>query len=176
MTDQTGGDTGADRDDAGPGRSTQTPDRGGDDPVAVSAEHPVLLFDGVCNLCNWSVQFLVEHDPEGSFRFAPLQSAVARDLLESCEYGGEPMDSVVLVENGECYAKSAAVIRATEHLGTPYSLLRPAGVLPERLRNVAYDLVAEHRYRLFGRRDRCMRPTPDIEEQFLAGRPGPGQG
>ena len=142
------------------------------DPVALSAEHPVLLFDGVCNLCEWSVRFVIERDPEAKFRFAPLQSAVAEELLAACGYEGEQLDSVVLVDDGEWYAKSDAVIRATRYLGLPYSALRLSGVLPTRLRDRCYDFVAERRYRWFGKRDRCLMPTPERERRFLAGGPG----
>jgi predicted DCC family thiol-disulfide oxidoreductase YuxK len=145
----------------------------GVDPVAVAEDHPVLLFDGVCNLCNGSIQFIIERDPEAQFRFAPLQSTAAQELLGECDYEGATLDSVVLVEDGECYDKSDAVIRAARHLGLPYSLLRPFGVVPSRLRNVFYDFVAERRYRWFGKREQCMMPTPDLERRFLAGGPGP---
>lgn len=144
-------------------------------PLAVAHEHPVLLFDGVCNLCNGSIQFVIERDPAAQFRFAPLQSPVAQELLAECGYESDTLDSIVLVENGECYAKSDAVIRTARHLGLPYSLLRPFGVLPARLRNLFYDFVAERRYRWFGRREQCMMPTPDLERRFLAGGPGPDE-
>ncbi len=143
------------------------------DPLAVAAEHPVLLFDGVCNLCNGSVQFLIERDPDATFRFAPLQSDTAQELLAAVGYEEATLDSVVLIEDGEYYAKSDAVIRAARHLGLPYSLSRPFGLVPARLRNVFYDFVADHRYGWFGKREQCMIPTPDIEERFLAGGPGP---
>jgi predicted DCC family thiol-disulfide oxidoreductase YuxK len=161
----------ADPKSGGADTSTETDDTV--DPVALTREHPVLLFDGVCNLCNGSIQFVIEHDPEATFRFAPLQSAVAQELLRECGYEGATLDSVVLVDDGECYDKSDAVIRAARHLGFPYSLLGPFGVVPSRLRNVFYDFVAERRYRWFGKRDQCMMPTPDIEQRFLAGGPGP---
>jgi len=144
-----------------------------EDPLAAAQEHPVLLFDGVCNLCNGWIQFVIERDPDATFRFAPLQSAVAQELLQECDYEGETLDSIVLVEDGECYTKSDAVIRTARHLGLPYSLLRPFGALPARLRNVVYDFVADRRYRWFGRREQCMMPTPDRERRFLAGGPGP---
>jgi len=142
------------------------------DPVALSADHPILLFDGVCNLCEWSVQFVIERDPEARFRFAPLQSAVATDLLDACDYDGEQLDSVVLVDDGECYDRSDAVLRATRYLGLPYSPLRVFGVFPKRLRDLGYNFVADRRYRWFGTREQCLMPTPELEERFLAGGPG----
>lgn len=142
------------------------------DPVSLSYQHPILLFDGVCNLCNNSIQFVIEHDSDATFRFAPLQSPVAQELLDECEYSGDRFDSVVLVENGTCYAKSDAVIRSVRHLGGIYRLLRPGRYVPRWLRNRLYDFIANRRYGWFGKRDSCMMPTPDIEERFLAGGPG----
>jgi predicted DCC family thiol-disulfide oxidoreductase YuxK len=143
------------------------------DPVAIAEDHPVLLFDGVCNLCNASIQFVIERDPEARFRFAPLQSDAAQELLAAVGYEDATLDSVVLVEGGEYYAKSDAAIRTARHLGLPYSLACPLGLVPARVRDIFYDFVAEHRYSWFGRREQCMVPTPDIEERFLAGSPGP---
>lgn len=144
--------------------------------LELSEEHPVLLFDGVCNLCNRSIQYVIERDPESHFRFAPLQSQVAQELLEASGYEGETFDSVVLVDNGEYYTKSDAVIRTARHLGGFYRVLGPFGVFPRRLRNVVYDFVANRRYNWFGKRDSCMMPTPDIRERFLAGGPGGSDG
>lgn len=140
-------------------------------PVVVAQSHPVLLFDGVCNVCNWWVRFVIQRDPEAEFRFAPLQSAVATELLEHAGYEGESLDSVVLVEGGEYYDKSDAVIRGARHLGGLYTLLLPSKLVPTWLRNRCYDAVAKRRYRWFGRREQCMVPGPDIEQRFLAGGP-----
>lgn len=136
--------------------------------------HPVVLFDGVCNLCEGYVQFLVRRDPEGVFRFAPLQSPVAERLLEDCGVDGERPDSVVLVEDGACYVKSDAVIRIGTHLGGVYRLLGPVRYVPRRLRDAVYDFVASRRYDWFGERDRCMMPTSELESRFLAGGPSTG--
>jgi predicted DCC family thiol-disulfide oxidoreductase YuxK len=139
---------------------------------SVSERHPVLLFDGVCNLCNRWIQFVIERDPDAVFRFAPLQSPAAQRALDKCGYDGDSLDSVVLVDDGECYAKSDAVIRTARHLGGVYRLLGPTGIVPRRLRNWLYDFVADHRYGWFGKRDQCMMPSPDVEDRFLAGGPG----
>ncbi len=142
------------------------------DAVSLSYQHPILLFDGVCNLCNNAIQFIIERDPEGTFRFAPLQSPLAQELLDTCSYNGDRFDSVVLVENGKCYSKSDAVIRSARHLGGFYRLLSPTKYLPRLLRNQLYDFIATRRYGWFGKRDSCMIPSPDIEKRFLAGGPG----
>lgn len=136
--------------------------------AAEADDHPVLLFDGVCNLCAGSVRFVVERDPEGRFRFAPLQSAAARDLLGDHDVDPTDLDSVVLLADGVAYEKSDAALRVARHLEGPASLLWHARHVPRVLRDAVYDLVAAIRYDVFGRKDRCMVPTPDIEERFLA--------
>jgi predicted DCC family thiol-disulfide oxidoreductase YuxK len=143
------------------------------DDADVPEGHPVVLFDGVCNLCVGSVQFLIERDPEARFRFAPLQSEVGERLVADCGLDSEAMDSVVLVDEGRCYVKSDAVIRIGRHLGGVYRLLSAGRLLPRRLRDAVYDVVAARRYGWFGRRDRCMMPTPDLRSRFLTEGPGP---
>ena len=140
----------------------------------VSAAHPVLLFDGVCNLCMGSVQFVIRRDPEGVFRFAPLQSSVAEELLEDTDVDPEALDSVVLVDEGEAYEKSDAVLRAAGHLGGVYRALVPFRYVPRRLRDAIYDFVAARRYDWFGKQEQCMMPTPEIRSRFLAGGPATG--
>lgn len=133
-----------------------------------ATDHPVLLFDGVCNLCTWSVRFVVERDPEGVFRFAPLQSDVAGDLLADHDLPVGKFDSVVLLEDGQTYTKSDAAIRVATRLGGPYRLLGPLRYVPRFVRDAVYDFVAATRYRIFGKREECMVPTPEIRERFLA--------
>lgn len=140
-------------------------------PEGVPDEHPVVLFDGVCNLCEGSVQFLIKRDPEGIFRFAPLQSAVAEELLEGYETNPDDLDSVVLLEGEKLYKKSDAVLRAARHIGGVYRLLWSFRWLPRTLRDWLYDFVASRRYGWFGKKETCMMPTPDISSRFLAGGP-----
>lgn len=129
--------------------------------------HAIVLFDGVCNLCSGLVQFIVPRDPEGTFRFASLQSDVAADLVESCDVSTDELDSIVVIEGDECYVKSAAVIRIAARLGGIYSLVRLARILPRSIRDWGYDRVANRRYRWFGQKDQCMIPTGDVEQRFL---------
>jgi len=130
-------------------------------------DHPVLLFDGVCNLCNGVVQFIIPRDPDGEIRFAPLQSAAAKALLSGHGLPPSDLDSVVLVEDGEVYRKSAAVIRVAELLGWPYRAAAVGRAVPESVRDALYDIVAANRYDVFGRKDRCMLPDEDVSDRFL---------
>lgn len=129
--------------------------------------HPVILFDGVCNLCTGSVQFVIERDTEGLFRFASLQSDVAKELLEGRDINPTDLRSVVLVERNSVFVKSDAVLRVARQLGGPYRMIAPLRYLPRDWRDMVYDFVAERRYSWFGKRDDCLVPTPELKSRFL---------
>ncbi len=131
-----------------------------------SPEHPVLLFDGVCNLCNAVVRFTVRFDESGTFRFAPLQSEIGRELLARFDLPTDDFDSFVLVEGDDYYTRSTAALRVCRRLDGPWPLLYPLVFVPERLRDPVYEFVAKHRYRVFGRKDECPIPGPEIRERF----------
>lgn len=132
-------------------------------------ETPVVLYDGVCALCNWAVRFILDHDPESRFRFAPLQSAAARRILENVDATGDLPDSVILVEGGAVLARSAAIFRVLAQLRTMWQVLLVFRVLPRGVADLVYDLVARTRYRVFGRYETCPIPTPDQRKRFLDG-------
>jgi predicted DCC family thiol-disulfide oxidoreductase YuxK len=128
---------------------------------------PVILFDGVCNLCNGFVQFVIARDPAGRFQFAALQSDSARRLLARLDGLGGIPDSIVLVDNGRVYTRSSAALRIASGLRFPWSLARALIVVPRPLRDWLYDRVARHRYQWFGRKDVCMVPTAESRARFL---------
>ncbi|AGB14833.1 hypothetical protein Halru_0187 [Halovivax ruber XH-70] len=128
---------------------------------------PVVLFDGVCNLCNGFVQFIAPRDDEGEFYFASLQSDVGRELLSKHDLPTDELESIVLVEGEAAYVKSGAVLRIASRLGGLYRLLSPFRYVPRVLRDTVYDLVANNRYRLFGKKDRCEIPEGDVGARFL---------
>jgi len=144
--------------------------------VDLPREDPVVLFDGVCNLCSGSVRFLIEHDSGATLRFAPLQSDVAGDLLDAVGLHDYDFDTIVLVEGEEYYTKSDAAVRIARHLDRPWSLLWAFRYVPRLLRDAVYDIVASSRYAVFGRKEQCMVPTPEVRDRFLAmdGMPGTG--
>ncbi|MCW1969942.1 MAG: thiol-disulfide oxidoreductase DCC family protein [Anaerolineae bacterium] len=130
----------------------------------------ILLYDGVCGLCNWSVQFIIRHDAAGQFHFAALQSELAQQLMR--QHGLTPNEnaapeSVVLIANGQAYTHSAAAFEVMRRLGQPYRALAVLRVLPRPLTDWAYRLVARYRYRLFGRSEACMLPPPAVRARFL---------
>jgi len=128
---------------------------------------PVVLFDGVCNLCAWSVRFIVAHD-DGSVLFAPLQSDAATDLLERHGLDGDYFDSLVYVDDSGTYTKSDGAVRIARHLDVPYRWAWHARHLPETLRDAAYDLLARVRYRVFGKRESCLVPSTELKDRFLS--------
>ena len=132
--------------------------------------HPVLLFDGVCNLCNAAIRWVIARDVDAQFRFASLQSAAARRLLERAGHlaASDAMpDSIVLLDGEGVHVGSSAALRVARLLGFPSSLALVGLVLPHPLREASYRFIARNRYRWFGRRDACMVPTADVAARFL---------
>ncbi|MFC7186754.1 thiol-disulfide oxidoreductase DCC family protein [Halorubrum yunnanense] len=136
-------------------------------PTEIPDDDAVILFDGVCNLCSGFVQFVLPRDTGGRYRFASLQSDVGQALLDEHDLPSDELDSVVLIEDGESYVKSAAVIRIATGLGGVYRLLAPFRYAPRSIRDRIYDFVAEHRYQWFGKKDQCMMPSGDVQSRFL---------
>ena len=127
----------------------------------------LILFDGVCNLCNGFVQSVIERDPQGRFQFGALQSPAAQRVLSLHDAPSPLPDSIVLVEDGRVYTRSTAALRIARGLGFPSALTYAFIAVPRPIRDWAYDVVANHRYRWFGRREACMLPTPELRSRFL---------
>lgn len=128
----------------------------------------IILFDGVCNFCNASVNFVIARDRAGYFKFAPLQSEIGEDVIERHGIDTTETDSVILVEDNFVYTHSTAALRIARRLDGLWSWLFLFIVIPRPIRDVFYRLFARYRYRLFGRQDACMMPTPDIRARFLS--------
>jgi predicted DCC family thiol-disulfide oxidoreductase YuxK len=137
---------------------------GSPDPVG---DHVLVMFDGVCNLCNGFVQFLIRRDASGKFRFASLQSAFAQQRLT--QFGLDPaqLHSVIVIENGKIYERSDAALRVAVHLPGLWPAMRVFYIIPRGLRDVVYNWVAASRYRWFGRRETCMVPDPSLKSRFV---------
>jgi len=128
----------------------------------------IVLFDGFCNLCNTSIQRIIKHDKKDNFRFAPLQSEIGEQLAAKKKINRNQTDSMVLVEpNGAAFTKSSAALRIAKKLPF-YAWLRIFLPLPTKLRDGVYDLIAKNRYRWFGKKDKCMVPTPELKAKFLS--------
>ena len=126
-------------------------------------DRPVILFDGVCNLCTGSVQFVIERDARKQFRFASLQSPIAEKLLGR----RDDLESMVLVQDGKTYRKSTAALLIAKRLDGLWPALSVFLVVPRFLRDAVYDWIGRRRYRMFGKRDVCWTPSPELAERFL---------
>lgn len=131
------------------------------------AAGPILLFDGVCNFCNDSVNFIIRHDPQGKFRFASLQSDAGKSLLHEHGLHDLPLSTSVLIDGDSVYMNSEGILETSRRLGGMFALAVPLLFIPRPLRDWAYRVFANNRYRLFGQRDMCMVPTPDVRQRFL---------
>lgn len=129
----------------------------------------VILYDGVCALCNRAVRFIVEHDPDGQFLFAPLQSDIGRKLLIDRRLPVEALDTVILVEAEGVVGRSEAAFRVLGRLRTVWRVLLVFQYMPRIVTDGAYRLIARWRYRVFGRYDTCPIPTPEQRKRFLDG-------
>jgi predicted DCC family thiol-disulfide oxidoreductase YuxK len=129
--------------------------------------HPIVLFDGVCNLCNGSVQLIIRHDRQGLFRFASLQSPLGQELLARFGIDPKVVDSVILVEGDRWFKESDAALRIARGMSGAWKALSILRVIPRPLRDAAYRLIARNRYRWFGRQETCWLPTPELRERFL---------
>ena len=128
--------------------------------------HPVLFFDGECNLCNGAVQFIIRHDKKNLFLFAPLQSEAGREALR--QFSGKAPDSVILFYNGRYFVKSAAALQTLKLLGGAWKWLYAGVIMPRFLRDWIYDFVSRNRYKWFGKRSECMIPTPELKVRFIS--------
>lgn len=132
------------------------------------AQHPTVLFDGVCNLCNSSIQFVIRRDPApATFRFAALQSEAGRRLQREHGLDEHALDTVVLIEDGSAFVRSSAALRIARRLGFPWSLASALLIVPRPIRDAVYGWISRNRYRWFGQRDACMVPTPELRSRFL---------
>lgn len=135
--------------------------------LETSKDHPILLFDGVCNLCNGFVQFVIERDPNGKFRFAALQSEKGQQLLKHFNLPVDEIFSVILIQNGKAYTRSTAALRMFKNMKSAYPILYIFIIVPSFIRDTIYNFIAKNRYKWFGQKDSCMIPTPELQNRFL---------
>lgn len=131
------------------------------------SEFKIILFDGVCNLCNSSVNFIIDHDKNNVFRFAALQSETGQNLLKKFSLNAEEFDSVVLVDGEKVFTKSTAALKIAKEFPSIWKSIYTFIIIPAPLRNIIYDFIAKNRYRWFGKKDSCRIPTPELKEKFL---------
>jgi predicted DCC family thiol-disulfide oxidoreductase YuxK len=127
----------------------------------------IILFDGVCNFCNASINFIIDHDPEKHFKFASLQSDLGQDILKKFNKNTDDFDSVILLKNSQLHQKSEAALEIAKQLSGAWKYLSVFGILPTFFLNFFYDIIAKNRYKIFGKSESCRMPTPELRERFL---------
>ncbi len=145
--------------------STQVSNQG--TPSEEIQDPQIVLFDGVCNLCNQSVDFIVQRDKKDVFKFASLQSEFAQNLLKPFPIDAQKLDSVLLVKGGKLYQKSSAALQIARQLGGGWRLMYGFIIVPRFLRDFVYNIIAKNRYRWFGKKETCRLPTPEERAKFL---------
>ena len=128
---------------------------------------PTIFFDGVCNLCTGSVQFIIKHDPKHYFRFASLQSELGQQVLQQFNLRSEEFGSFILLEEGKIYTKSTAALRVTKKLDGLWPVLFSFMIVPPFIRNWVYSFIAKNRYRWFGKKESCWLPNVELSNLFL---------
>jgi predicted DCC family thiol-disulfide oxidoreductase YuxK len=127
----------------------------------------IILFDGVCNLCNRSVQFVIKRDKKRLFRYAALQSNVALEELQARNEPVPNIESVILIDGNKVFYRSDAALRITKYLGAAWPLMQVFYIIPRFIRDAIYNYIGKNRYRWFGKRESCMIPTPELRSLFL---------
>ncbi|MFT4612307.1 MAG: putative DCC family thiol-disulfide oxidoreductase YuxK [Glaciecola sp.] len=128
----------------------------------------LILFDGVCNLCSSTIQYVIKHDKKNLFMFAPLESTIGQNIIKAYNIDTEKTDSILLYsnENG-LSAKSTAAMRIAKGLSFPRNLISIFFIIPTFIRNWVYDYIAKNRYKWYGKKEACMIPTPELKSKFL---------
>lgn len=129
--------------------------------------HPIILFDGICNLCNASVQYVIRHDPKKNFRFASLQSRFAQEILSNNNLPVNDFNSFVLFDDNKVFTRSTAALKVAQKLNGFIKLLYACIIIPKFIRDAVYNIIAKNRYKWFGKKNECMIPTAELKSLFL---------
>ena len=139
--------------------------------MSFSMEKPlnnnIVLFDGICNLCNESVQLIIRNDKKEVFSFSPLQSDFSKRILKDQKSSDRIPDSIVLIEENRLFFKSTAALKIAKRMDRPWPLFYLFIIIPKPVRDFFYDQISKHRYRVFGKKDSCMLPSAEINSRFL---------
>lgn len=138
------------------------------DIINLPQDKKIILFDGVCNLCDSSIQFIIKHDKKDIFRFVALQSEIGLEIINHIGIDTTKIDSILLYEPGKAYYyKAQAALKIAKELGGIYTAISWFSILPNFLTNTIYDYIARNRYKWYGKKDACMIPTPELKAKFL---------
>ena len=129
--------------------------------------YKIILFDGVCNLCNGAVTYIIKRDKKNVFKFAALQSEIGKELVSKFKIDTSKVDSIILIDGEKHYEKSSAALHIAKHLSGAYPLLFGFIIMPGFIRDSFYDYIAKNRYKWFGKKESCMIPTLELKSKFL---------
>lgn len=132
----------------------------------MNSDKPVILFDGVCNLCNKSVQFVIKRDTEGLFKYASLQSGFGQQLLKEFNLPQDKFNSFILFQDNKIYTRSTGALRMLTQL-EGWKWVRVLNIIPRFIRDGVYNIISKYRYRWFGKKDECMIPTKELKARFI---------
>jgi predicted DCC family thiol-disulfide oxidoreductase YuxK len=135
--------------------------------MVVPLQEPLILFDGVCNLCNGWVRFVIRRDPIGVFRFVAQQSPVGQAVIEAHVRGAGQLFSIVLIADGRAYTESDAILQIFARLRSPWSWIALLQIIPRRVRDTSYRFIVRHRYRWFGKTETCQVPSAEVRSRFI---------
>jgi predicted DCC family thiol-disulfide oxidoreductase YuxK len=135
--------------------------------IEIPKHKKLILFDGVCNLCNSSVQFVIKKDKKNIYLFAPLQGTIGQQIIKEFNIDTKKTDSILLYTNNQLYSKSTAALKVAATLGFPTNILSVFIIIPTFIRNWVYDFIAKNRYKWYGKKEACMIPTPELKAKFL---------
>ncbi len=133
----------------------------------IAADKTVVLFDGVCNFCNHTINFLIDHDPQDRFRFAAQQSDIGQKIMHENGLGDLMLNTMIVFDNGRVLTQSTAALRLAKYMPMPWRVLNWFMLVPPFVRNIGYKIFAKYRYKLFGQVEACRMPTPEIRAKFL---------
>ena len=133
----------------------------------MNSTNPLVLFDGVCNFCNYWVNFAIKHDRRGKLRFTALQGETAKKVLPWYNINPTSLSSVIFIENGKVYTQSSAVLQICRHLKGGWKLFYGLIIIPKFIRDFFYNIIARNRYKWFGKKESCMVPTDELKDRFL---------
>lgn len=133
----------------------------------MQTDKPIILFDGVCNLCNRGVQFIIKKDKKKKFLFASLQGKTGQEVLKKFNLQANDLNSFILADGDKIYTRSTAALRIAKQLSGVWKLLYGYMIVPRFIRDAVYNWIARNRYKWFGKKDECMVPTPELKERFL---------
>lgn len=133
----------------------------------MNTEKKIVLFDGVCNFCNSSVNFIIDRDKHNRFKFAALQTEAGQELLRKHNLPMEDFDTFIFIEGDKYYERSTAALRVVRDFPGLWKLLYAFIIVPPFIRDIFYNIIAKNRYKWFGKRNECRMPTPELKEKFL---------